>query len=70
MFTVNEIAVEEDPEDLLAESLQGVFHARHKILHGKPSADHKETAEIVIPTQVGLTGIVEKTKDVVAVQKA
>lgn len=36
MFTVNEIAVEEKPEDLLAESLQGVFHARHKLLHGKP----------------------------------
>lgn len=36
MFTVNEIAVEEDPEELLKESLQGEFHARNKLLHGKP----------------------------------
>ena len=39
-------------------------------MHAKPSADHKEIAEILIPLRIGITGIVENTRAIVVEQHA
>lgn len=64
MFTVNEISPEEDPTDLLKETLVGATGKKQTQRFSTKKLTSRDTAEILVPSNIGITGQVARSKEV------
>ena len=64
MFTVNEISADENPTDLLRDTLEGATGERQTQRFNTKKYTSNDTAEILVPSNIGITGQVAKSKQV------